>query len=276
VLCYRCGGHVKDGEGRCITCGQRFDPGLKAGPAAGFGAGIKRPRHAVEGAPCQPGEIIAGRYQIKDHAGAGPLGWMFRAVEVSNDGDVALKILSPRFLQMPDEQRVFVEELHKAQRLAHPNIARIYEAGDDHGRPFIAAQLLEGLTLRRIMDLRRQKGQRFTLAEVEPIVAQIAAALDAASDAFAHGNLKPDNVIVLPDLLKLTTSLGDVDLLGEITGGGGYDALIQSSSEAEAFGLRFQVLDLAKLIEVKRAAGRPKDFEAISELQAILEERSKS
>ena len=204
VLCYRCGGHVKDGAGQCLGCGQRFDPGLKAGPAAGFGAGIKRPRHAIEGAPCGPGDLIGGRYQIKDHAFAGPLGWMFRAVEVWNDGAVALKILSPRFLQMAEEKRTFAAALHKAQRLAHPNIARIYQAGEDNGRPFIAAQHLEGLTLRRIMDLRRQKGQRFTLQEVEPIVAQIAAALDAASGAFAHGNLKPDNVIVLPDLLKLT------------------------------------------------------------------------
>jgi serine/threonine protein kinase/formylglycine-generating enzyme required for sulfatase activity len=204
VLCYRCGGHVKDGADRCASCGQRLDPGPKSGPAAGFGAGVKKPRHAVEGAPCQPGDSVAGRYQIRDHAGAGPLGWMYRAVEVSTDAEVALKILSPRFLQMPEERRVFTEELRKAQRLAHPNIARIYEAGDDHGRPFIAAQHLEGLTLRRIMDLRRLKGQRFTLQEVEPIVAQIAAALDAASGAFAHGDLKPDNVIVLPELLKLT------------------------------------------------------------------------
>ena len=203
MLCYRCGGHVKDGVGRCVTCGQQFDPALKTGPAAGFGVGVKRPR-AVEGAPCQPGDKIAGRYEIREHVGSGPLGWMYRAFEATNAGDVALKVLSPRFLQMPEERRVFVEELHKAQRLAHPNIARIYEAGDDNGRPFVAAQYLEGLTLRRIMDLRRQKGQKFTLQEVEPIVAQIAAALDAAGGAFAHGDLKPDNVIVLPDLLKLT------------------------------------------------------------------------
>ena len=203
MLCYRCGGHVKDGAGRCVTCGQQFDPALKAGPAAGFGVGVKRPR-SVEGAPCQPGDTIAGRYEIREHAGAGPLGWMYRAVEVANDGEVAIKMLSPRFLQMAEEKRSFVEELHKAQRLAHPNIARIYEAGEDAGRPFVAAQFLEGLTLRRIMDLRRQKGQKFTLQEVEPIVAQIAAALDAAIPSFAHGDLKPDNVIVLPDLLKLT------------------------------------------------------------------------
>jgi formylglycine-generating enzyme required for sulfatase activity len=52
------------------------------------------------------------------------------------------------------------------------------------------------------MDLRRQKGQSFALLEVEPIVAQIAAALDAS--LAAHGDLKPDNIVVLPDLLKLT------------------------------------------------------------------------
>ena len=204
MLCYRCGGHVKDGSDKCVSCGQRFDPGLKAGPAAGFGAGIKRARHAIEGSPCQTGDTVAGRYQVREHVGAGPLGWMYRAFEVNSEQDVALKILSPRFLQMPEEKRTFQAELHKAQRLAHPNIARIYEAGEDQGRPFIAAQHLEGLTLRRIIDLRRQKGQRFTLQEVEPIVAQVAAALDAANSAFAHGNLKPDNVIVLPDLLKLT------------------------------------------------------------------------
>src|SRR5256885_16596729 len=94
---------------------------------------------------CQPGEVIAGRYQIKDHAGAGPLGWMFRAVEVSNDGDVALKILSPPFLQMPDERRVFTQELHKAQGLPHPNTPGLYQPGDEQGRPFLAPQLPETL-----------------------------------------------------------------------------------------------------------------------------------
>ena len=106
MLCYRCGGHVKDGSDRCASCGQRFDPGLKAGPAAGFGVGVKRPR-AVEGAPCQPGDKVAGRYEVRDHAGSGPLGWMYRAVETSDDAPVALKILSPRFLQMQEEKRTF-------------------------------------------------------------------------------------------------------------------------------------------------------------------------
>jgi predicted nucleotidyltransferase len=73
----------------------------------------------------------------------------------------------------------------------------------------------------------------------------------------------------------LQTDLGSVDLLGEIIGGGGYDKLLPFSSELDAFGYRLRCIDLGKLIEVKRAAGRPKDFEAIAELEAILDERSR-
>ncbi|NJL26761.1 MAG: hypothetical protein HC897_02230 [Thermoanaerobaculia bacterium] len=71
----------------------------------------------------------------------------------------------------------------------------------------------------------------------------------------------------------LTTTLGDLDLLGEITGGGGYDDLLDHAIQIEVFGKECLCLDLERLIEVKRAAGRPKDFEAVAELEALLEER---
>lgn len=73
----------------------------------------------------------------------------------------------------------------------------------------------------------------------------------------------------------LRTRLGDLDLLGEIAGGGTYDALLPHSRELAVFGLRCLCLDLETLIAVKRAAGRPKDLEAIAELEAIREERQK-
>ncbi len=71
----------------------------------------------------------------------------------------------------------------------------------------------------------------------------------------------------------LTTALGDVDLLAEISGGGRYENLLSHSVPIEAFGVRFQCLDLAQLIKSKRAAGRPKDFEAIAELELLLVDR---
>ena len=70
----------------------------------------------------------------------------------------------------------------------------------------------------------------------------------------------------------LTTDLGLIDVLGEITGGGTFDELLPHSIVVEAFGVRCRCLDLPHLIHVKRAAGRPKDFEAIAELEALLEE----
>lgn len=72
----------------------------------------------------------------------------------------------------------------------------------------------------------------------------------------------------------LTTSLGDIDLLGEIVGGGAYEALRPESIELELFGLSCLCLDLEALIRVKRAAGRPRDLEAIAELEARRGERS--
>jgi len=70
----------------------------------------------------------------------------------------------------------------------------------------------------------------------------------------------------------LTTGLGAIDLLGEIVGGGGYEALLPHSIEIEVFGIAVRCLDLDTLIAVKRAAGRPRDLEAIAELEAIRDE----
>jgi hypothetical protein len=73
----------------------------------------------------------------------------------------------------------------------------------------------------------------------------------------------------------LTTDLGDLDLLGEVAGGGTYEQLLPFTEELEAFGTTCRVVTLERLIQLKRAAGRPKDLETIAELQALLEERRK-
>ena len=72
----------------------------------------------------------------------------------------------------------------------------------------------------------------------------------------------------------LTTTLGDLDLLGEVAGGGNYSALLPHTILVKAFDVEFKCVDLPTLINLKRAAGRPKDLESIAELQALLEERA--
>ena len=71
----------------------------------------------------------------------------------------------------------------------------------------------------------------------------------------------------------LVTDLGALDLLGEVAGGGGYEDLLPYSISLRLYGVECLCLGLERLIQVKRAAGRPKDLEAVAELEAILEER---
>lgn len=69
----------------------------------------------------------------------------------------------------------------------------------------------------------------------------------------------------------LTTDLGDIDLLGEVTGVGDYAAALVVSQEVDLFSAAFRVLTLDALIASKRAAGRPKDLIVLPELEALRE-----
>jgi hypothetical protein len=71
----------------------------------------------------------------------------------------------------------------------------------------------------------------------------------------------------------LTTSAGDLDLLGEAAGGGTYDALLPHSEVRELLGLECRFVTLEMLIRLKRAAGRPRDLERVAELEALWQER---
>lgn len=83
-----------------------------------------------------------------------------------------------------------------------------------------------------------------------------------------------DQETIRSDLnFTLTTTAGDLDLLGEIAGGSGYNQLLADSITIQLFGLDCLCLALNRLIEVKRAAGRRKDLEAVAELEALREEK---
>ena len=67
----------------------------------------------------------------------------------------------------------------------------------------------------------------------------------------------------------LDTTSGPIDLLGEVTGNGTFDSLLTRSIELQVFGRPCRVVTLDALIALKRAAGRPKDLEAIAELESL-------
>ena len=74
-------------------------------------------------------------------------------------------------------------------------------------------------------------------------------------------------------LLTLTTREGDLDVMDRIDGVGDYASVAAHSEQVDAFGIEFRVLDLPTLIRAKKAAGRPKDREAVLELEVLRELR---
>jgi eukaryotic-like serine/threonine-protein kinase len=201
LLCYRCGSYNADGNRTCSVCGQAFSPQRRQtkNPARDGGTGSTRLK-----APIEPGTRIAGRYRVIDSSGQGAAGWVLRARDEEVDVDVALKLVSANLLQTEDERHAFLRTVKLAKRVQHPNIARIYDEGRDERGVYYTAAHLEGLTLRKIIDLRLEKNQVFSVAETLPLFGQLALGLDAFEDFGAHGALRPSNVMILPDVLKIT------------------------------------------------------------------------
>ena len=157
----------------------------------------------LAGAPYRTGDRMAERYVVKDAIGIGPLGYVFRASDEQQGIDVAVKMIQPRFVQTAEEREAFSRAVEPARRFMQPSLARVHDLGVEQGWPFVSYTFLDGLTLRRMIDSRLAKGQTFTLEEVEPFLGQLAAALEAAHPLGAHADLKPENVVILPDMLRV-------------------------------------------------------------------------
>ncbi|MCA9558615.1 MAG: protein kinase, partial [Myxococcales bacterium] len=209
MICFRCGSDVADGSPQCPNCGQRFAGARKTFTATttSFRALEKRRLRAAKAAETLPfaiGDVVRGRYEVRDLIGRGPLGVVYRAHDQEIEVDVALKVIDAALLPDEDAAEGFVRTVRKVRKLSQQNIVRLYEEDVDGEHRFYTMQLLEGLTLRKVIGLRQEKEQRFTVLEIEPIFNQLTMALGHAHRHTVHGDLKPENVIILPDVLKLT------------------------------------------------------------------------
>src|ERR1051325_566912 len=142
----------------------------------------------------QPG-TRHGRYEIRTFLGAGGMGEVYLAHDTQLQRPVALKVL-PASLRDDEEMRAYLEkEARAASALNHPNILTVYDVGQLGDAYFIAAEYVEGMTLRQ----RMQRGE-IPFAEALHIMFQIASALEAAEAAgLVHRDIKPDNIMIRSD-----------------------------------------------------------------------------
>ena len=180
----------------------------------------------------RPGDEVAGRYRLDELQGHGPMSEVWRAHDDTLDRTVALKMLSPT----ADLGR-FRREAQAVAALAHENVMRVYDYGEDEAGPFMALEWLPGGTL----EDRLEEGP-LAPGETHRVAAGMAAGLaHLHSRGLVHRDLKPANVLFDEEGRP---KLGDFGLARSITGAG-------TLTEAGT------VLGTAAYISPEQAAGEP-------------------
>jgi len=151
------------------------------------------------------GELLAGRYQLERRIGQGGMAEVWVATDIDLDRKVAVKWLRTNLAADPVVTERFRREAIAVARLSHPNIVGVHDVFVHDGRQAVVMQLVDGKSLRQLLDTQKRLGPELTIH----IGAAIAGALDEAHRAgFVHRDVKPGNILVTSDGRVLLTDFG--------------------------------------------------------------------
>lgn len=138
---------------------------------------------------------VIGPYQVVAPLGVGGMGEVFQAHDPRIGRDVAVKVLPRDFATDADRLRRFQDEARAAGQLSHPNLLTIFDVGSHDGIPFLVSELLDGTTLRGLI---QESG--IPLRQALDLGVQIASGLAAAHQrGIVHRDIKPENLFVTTD-----------------------------------------------------------------------------
>jgi len=151
---------------------------------------------SFDGAQLEPGQTFAERYEILELLGHGGMGTVYRARDLELQEDLAIKTLRPEFVSDPVSLERFKTEIRLARRISHPNVVRTHDFGEADDVKFLTMELVEGLTLRDLIDSRERLGVSAVLA----VAAQLADSLAIAhAQGVVHRDIKPQNLLLDAD-----------------------------------------------------------------------------
>jgi len=141
------------------------------------------------------------RYQIVKELGKGTRGIVYQAHDPHIDRLVALKVFHSDLVNNKDFVKRFLQEGKTIGRFSHPNIAKVYDVGQDNETIYIAMEYLEGGPLPKIIGEKK-----LVLEEITDLGVHAALALNYAHQkGIVHGNIKPGNIFIQPDgRIKIT------------------------------------------------------------------------
>jgi len=157
--------------------------------------------------------LLNNRYEIIEHIGKGGMAVVYRARDVMLERTVAVKVLREDYSRDATFQERFRHEARAAANLTHPNIVTVHDFGLDKGQLFIVMENVPGTDLKSLL---RKRG-RFTPAEALPLIIQACAGIGYAHRAgLVHCDVKPQNLLVTPDMRLKVTDFGIARALSTI------------------------------------------------------------
>jgi len=147
----------------------------------------------------QPGKMLMNRYEVLERIGAGGMGEVYRAHDHTLGETIAIKVLHSQYLDNEVARIRFFEEARISILLTHPNIVNVFDLQKDGNLYFLTMELLHGHTLRREIEKRLKRNQKFTVSEVQSIAQAMCAGLGYAHRDMVHRDIKPENVWLCSD-----------------------------------------------------------------------------
>jgi serine/threonine-protein kinase len=143
--------------------------------------------------PPQPGDLIAGRYELEELVGSGGMSDVFRARDNQLDRRVAIKVLHQRYAGDPEYLTRFRTEARSVARLSHPNIVTVIDRGADQGRQYIVFEHVDGENLKELV---HRTGRLPVRRAVELALAVADGLAFAHQEGLVHRDVKPQNVLL--------------------------------------------------------------------------------
>lgn len=144
----------------------------------------------------RPGATFAGRYEVKEILGAGGMGVVYRAFDRELQEPVAIKTLRPEAMAGGTVALDrFKQEIRLARRIAHRNVVRTYDLGEQNGMYFLTMEYVEGTSLKQLIESRG----KLPVAVALTVGKQLCRALEVAhAEGVIHRDIKPQNIVVEP------------------------------------------------------------------------------